>query len=455
MAYEKKVSMKTRIFNWFVQLEFVQKNILKAVRHDEGLAEKLLQEKVLINKAASSENFVQKLVYSENNIVLQKELVSNKFISQNEKLISEILSNRKVCNNKRLMAELLKNDVAVDSFLANADFREKLMCNEAFLKKAIMNKTFMHKVVQTPKLYKYKPQVQARVCQFIKIWSEFLPWLSPSIAESDKYDVAIEAMIIEKQSAEMLILEAASSDSIIHLNNADLEFSNLSTLKIQFQELLLHEDYYFETKEKNPRILDCGANFGLAVYYFNQLYPDCSIIAFEPEISMREMLKRNVERNRWENVTILPYALDDNMEDKTFYVPKNSFMAGSLTTRRKDVEKDVESYKVQTRCLSEYLQEPVNYLKLDIEGVELEVLQESRHLLKNVEYIFCEYHTGANMPPDRLEKILRILDEENFVIQLDKSYVNKVRSQHRPMQQVETYSSSVIWAKNRCFNVSQ
>jgi hypothetical protein len=37
----------------------------------------------------------------------------------------------------------------------------------------------------------------------------------------------------------------------------------------------------FKTDSRNPIIIDCGANIGVATIYFKRLYPDSRILSFE------------------------------------------------------------------------------------------------------------------------------------------------------------------------------
>src|SRR3990167_1327682 len=45
-----------------------------------------------------------------------------------------------------------------------------------------------------------------------------------------------------------------------------------------FRDIFVKNNYYFETNEPKPVIIDGGANIGLATLYFKYLYPNSKII---------------------------------------------------------------------------------------------------------------------------------------------------------------------------------
>jgi FkbM family methyltransferase len=83
---------------------------------------------------------------------------------------------------------------------------------------------------------------------------------------------------------------------------------------------------------------------------------------------------------------------------------------GRLGNEIKEIKNIV---KVETILLSEYLQKQVDFLKIDIEGAEYNVLEECQNYLKNVKNIFVEYHSFSNKI-QVLERILTILKNSVF-----------------------------------------
>jgi FkbM family methyltransferase len=168
---------------------------------------------------------------------------------------------------------------------------------------------------------------------------------------------------------------------------------------------------------------------------------------------MREILENNIKENKWTNIQVEPYALWNKDEQRIFVMPDDDSMAGHL-----EVSKDSRSlddgnnHFEEVACvkLSHYLNQRIDFLKLDIEGSELEVLEESKELLGNVRYIFCEYHHDKEAP--FLSKILQILEEKGFDVHVDKSHCFKVGTTYRPMTYLNNQQykySAVLYCVNK------
>ena len=71
--------------------------------------------------------------------------------------------------------------------------------------------------------------------------------------------------------------------------------------------------------------------------------------------------------------------------------------------------------KSEVKCvrLSSFLQEPVDFLRMDIEGTELEVLAECGTALRQVKAMVVEYHYLPRLKPF-LHDLLALLDTRGF-----------------------------------------
>jgi FkbM family methyltransferase len=174
-----------------------------------------------------------------------------------------------------------------------------------------------------------------------------------------------------------------------------------------YHEIFEREIYKFETTNPRPRIVDCGANIGLSVLYFKKIYPESVITTFEPDPRALAALKANVLAINASDVTVIPNAVAGS--DGTLQFFSEGADGGRVST-----EHDTTSIiSITTERLSPHLAQAVDFLKIDIEGGELEVLEEARGSLGNVNAIFVEYHSLASKPQE-LDKILTILSEAGF-----------------------------------------
>ena len=91
--------------------------------------------------------------------------------------------------------------------------------------------------------------------------------------------------------------------------DAQIEFFDYRHLRYIFVEIFLTRDYLFTSGTARPFIVDCGANLGMSIVFFKRLYPECKILAFEPDPETFSLLKGNVEANGFEDVTLVNKAV--------------------------------------------------------------------------------------------------------------------------------------------------
>jgi len=182
-----------------------------------------------------------------------------------------------------------------------------------------------------------------------------------------------------------------------------------------YQEIMVSEIYNFNTQNPHPYILDCGANMGLSVLFFARKYPGSEIIAFEPEQPIFEVLEKNISSYSLQNVKAVKKAVWNSVTTLEFYTDKG--MGGSVENAFKNQAPTL----VETVRLKDYLNRPVDFLKMDIEGSEYAVLVDCKDELKNVQNIFIEYHSYIRKE-QHLEDILLMLKESGFRYHLRQSF---------------------------------
>lgn len=181
-------------------------------------------------------------------------------------------------------------------------------------------------------------------------------------------------------------------------------------------ELFLEEVYQFKTDNKKPYIIDCGSNIGLSILYFKRLFPEARIVGFEPDNDICAMAKSNLEQ----------FAINDvDLQQKAVWINNEPlFFAkhGSLSGQVVDVEAN-NTIRIETVRLKDYLQEKVDFLKIDIEGPEFDIIKDCKDDLKNVENIFVEYHSFAENP-QMIGELLIYLKEAGFKIYIKEAWEN-------------------------------
>ncbi|OGF26983.1 hypothetical protein A2331_02695 [Candidatus Falkowbacteria bacterium RIFOXYB2_FULL_34_18] len=174
-----------------------------------------------------------------------------------------------------------------------------------------------------------------------------------------------------------------------------------------YREIFQHEIYKFKTNAEIPLIIDCGANIGLSVIYFKQQYPNSKIIAFEPDEKIYNILNNNIQSFDFKNIQTIKRGISNKECEINFF--QEGADGGRIA--QKDDENNIT--KIKTTRLINYLQQPIDMLKIDIEGSEYEVLLDSQEYLKNVKNLFIEYHSFYKKE-QKLDEVLNIIKKAGF-----------------------------------------
>lgn len=219
------------------------------------------------------------------------------------------------------------------------------------------------------------------------------------------FDPVFRQRIRERERLASLPRYQATTTSLL---GTPLQIVDAHSFLQMYEEIFEREAYKFISKHEVPYIIDGGANIGLSVLYFKRLYPNSEVVAFEPDRAIFSVLEANV--GNVETVTLVRRALWSS-ETTLNFSPEGAW-SGRIAQPG-----DQTKYTVETARLARYLTRPVDFLKLDIEGAETEVLQDCSELLGNVEHIFVEYHSFVNQP-QVLDQLLHALAKSGFRVDI-------------------------------------
>jgi len=141
-------------------------------------------------------------------------------------------------------------------------------------------------------------------------------------------------------------------------------------------------------------VFDIGAYVGdTALWFSKAVGPQGKVFAFEPEPRNFEKLKANLERNKVTNVIPLKLALSENEEEMQVATGGSSStitQAGTGTS----VEVTTIDRFVETNKISQ-----VDFIKMDVEGHELKVLEGAHETIKTFKpsLALSVYHRGDDL----------------------------------------------------------
>ena len=176
--------------------------------------------------------------------------------------------------------------------------------------------------------------------------------------------------------------------------------------------------YLSEIIRPGQIILDVGAWIGVYSILFSKLTGDTGYVySFEPNPKVGTKLKNNLRKNHIKNVSVIGQAVSDAIGEAKLY-PCNVWndSMSNLIGRRGQCKDNPINVKTVTldRFCNEFNATP-NGIKIDVEGVEAQVIKGSREILRKYSpWVFIEFH-GEFMTDQECE------DNWNSIIELAKS----------------------------------
>ena len=167
-----------------------------------------------------------------------------------------------------------------------------------------------------------------------------------------------------------------------------LEYADAMSVWPQWEDLFVRETMAFMARTAAPRILDCGANVGVASMFFKSRYPQASITAFEADPALGDICRRNVARLPGPPVQVETAAIWTHDGEVEFVCEGAD--SGAIAS----IDPTLTGRKVvlAARRLRPWLNERIDLLKIDIEGAEVPVLRDCADLLHNVGSLAIDLH---------------------------------------------------------------
>jgi FkbM family methyltransferase len=155
-------------------------------------------------------------------------------------------------------------------------------------------------------------------------------------------------------------------------------------------EIIVDDELGFEFREAPQTILDLGANIGLTSIYLANRFPQASIVAVEMDPSNVELLRRNV--HAYPRIAVVPKAIWHEEGYVCIENPQDEPWAFRARSAEAEEPGAVEAISIPALLRSQGW-DKADFVKLDIEGAELELLVDGRATwLTNVAVMAIELH---------------------------------------------------------------
>ena len=193
----------------------------------------------------------------------------------------------------------------------------------------------------------------------------------------------------------------------------EVSFFDYFTLVCLYETIFVNQDYAFESAAARPLVIDCGSNVGLSVLFQKIEHPDCRVLAFEPDPRTFAVLEQNVAVQGLRDVQLHNRAVFSAAGPVDFHhdPAKPGSVCMSLRSERMPATQTVEAV-----TLSSFMDEEVDFLKLDVEGAEMAVLEEVARSgkLRLIREMAVEYHHHVAPTENRFSEFLRLLEANGF-----------------------------------------
>ena len=244
-------------------------------------------------------------------------------------------------------------------------------------------------------------------------------------------------------------------DMIVSENNKNFKTLSLKNKKIYFFETnamtKFRNDTFFEKEpetlnwinsfEKSSNFWDIGANVGIYSIYA-AITKNCNVSAFEPSVFNLELLAKNIYLNSLVNqISIFPIILSDKQSIGTF---NNSSLTNGAALSSL-MEDDQVSNELNSKCIYKmpvlqldkvcqiYNIKKPKYLKIDVDGLEYNIIKGGRSILKSLKSLLIEID---NEQPKNRNNIFKILKTEGFYLEANNTIT------------ADTKTTNQIWHKN-------
>lgn len=174
------------------------------------------------------------------------------------------------------------------------------------------------------------------------------------------------------------------------------------------KEIFFEKSYAFETNKENPYIIDCGSHIGMSILFYKTTFKSATIKGFEPDKVNFEILKKNINGWGYSDIEIFPNPVWNNNEEIIFET--EGAMGGKINPNQSDKKL---TQKLKAIRLADLLNTEIDFLKIDIEGAEFEVILDCKEKLHFVKNLFIEFHSNFQ-EEYKLVEILSILKNSGF-----------------------------------------
>lgn len=230
----------------------------------------------------------------------------------------------------------------------------------------------------------------------------------------------------------LTVLKKKNKAGTIRISGFKIRYNDIRALMGMYHEIIYQDHYRFATNTECPVIIDCGANIGLSVLYFHRTHPKAQIVAIEADPAIAAILRQNLAANGC-SATVIEKAAWSNSDSEISFGQAGADSGSIFSTEN--------IIRVPTIRFKDLIEEypSIDLIKIDIEGAEMDVIEDCYPSLGRSKYVFIEYHSFPQRE-QRLERILALLASQGFRYKIlparreEKPFMQEIKNQEMDVQ---------------------
>jgi FkbM family methyltransferase len=178
------------------------------------------------------------------------------------------------------------------------------------------------------------------------------------------------------------------------------------------------------------KVVDLGSNVGYSIVYFSRAFPQATIEAYEPHPGHMRQISRHIAANGLESRVTLHAVAAGNRSCRMFLTDAEN--QSSLVSQEGPGRFEV----AVVDWLAAAAGRPIDFLKMDVEGAEYEILFDARFANLEISNIVVEWHeTPAHPTGD--QEVLDLMQRLGY--QVERGF----------QDEFEGIKSGLIWGYRR------
>ena len=194
-----------------------------------------------------------------------------------------------------------------------------------------------------------------------------------------------------------------------------------TVLDNRFQKATMADSLYRLRQRgvKLDYVVDIGANVGKWSQLLKSIYPEAKVLMIEPQSKHKDCLENIC--NTYSGYMFSPSLLGASQQDEIeFYITDDGHENSGSSVFRENSNVPANVNRIPMTTLDNIIVQSKlgfpNFIKLDVQGYELEVLKGAEDTIKSVDFILLEvsiwpYNVGGPL----IDEVIAWMDSKNFV----------------------------------------